>query len=66
MMPLRIEHERQEREKLDVQRVELVKVKEGMAKENARRKEEIRKMDEKVETAVEGFSFIEEGFAKDL
>ena len=66
MMPLRIEHEKQEREKLEVQRLELVRAKEALMKENARKKEELRKIDEKIEAALEGFKSIEEGLAKDL
>lgn len=66
MMPLRIEHEKQEREKLEAQRLELVKTKEALVKENARKKEELRKMDDKIETSIEGFKSIEEGLAKDL
>ena len=66
MMPLRIEYEKQEREKMEVQRLELVRVKEALGKENARRKEELRKIDEKIEAVVEGFRGVEEGLAKDL
>lgn len=65
-MPLRIEHEKEEREKMEAQRLELVNAKEALAKENARKKEELRRMDEKIEGAVESFKVIEEGLTKDL
>lgn len=66
MMPLRIQHEEQEREKMEVQRLELVKVKEGLLKENSRKKEELRKMDEKLEAMVDGLKPLEEALKKDM
>jgi len=65
-MPLRIEHEKQEREKMEQQRLELVKVKEGLVKENARKKEELRKMDEKIEGVVEKLKEVEVDLMKDI
>ena len=66
LMPLRIDHEKQEREKLEQERLELVKVKEELAKENARRKEEMGKMDEKIEGVVEQISTVHHGLSQEL
>lgn len=51
---------------MEQQRLELVKVKEGLLKENTRRKEELKKMDEKLESIIDGLKPIEEALAKDL
>lgn len=66
IMPLRIEYERQERERMEKERLELVKVKEGLVKENAQKKEELRKMDEKLEAMIDSLKPIEEAMAKDV
>ncbi len=66
MMPLRIEHEKHEREKMEEQRLELVKIKEGLLKENSGKKEELRKIDEKLEIMVESINPLEEALAKGL
>lgn len=66
MMPLRIEHEEQERSKMEAERLELVKVKEGLLKENSRKKEELRKMDEKLEAMVDGLKPLEEALRKEI
>ena len=66
LMPLRIENEKQEREKMEQQRLELVKVKEALAKENAKKKEDLRKMDEKLESMIDGMKPLEEALAKDM
>lgn len=66
LMPLRIEHEKQEREKMEQQRLELVKVKEALVKENTRKKEELRKVDEKLEAMVDSYIPIEETLRTDL
>jgi Fms-interacting protein/Thoc5 len=66
LMPLRIEYERRERERMDQQRLELVKVKEGLGKENAQKKEVLRKMDEKLEAMIESLKPIEDALAKDV
>ncbi|KAK5276963.1 hypothetical protein LTR40_010970, partial [Exophiala xenobiotica] len=66
LMPLRIEHERQERETLEQQRLELVNIKDGLVKENTRKKDELKKMDEKLEAIVEGFTTLQEALQKDL
>jgi THO complex subunit 5 len=66
LMPLRIEHERQEREKMEQERLELVKIKDGLVKENTRRKDELKKMDEKLEAMIDGFKPLEEALQKDL
>lgn len=66
LMPLRIEHERQERERMEQQRLELVQVKEGLVKENAQKKEELRKMDEKLDALIDSLKPIEDALAKDV
>jgi THO complex subunit 5 len=66
LMPLRIEHERQERERMEEQRLELVKIKEGLVKENAQKKEELRKMDEKLEALIDSLKPTEEALVKDV
>lgn len=66
IMPLRIEHERQERERMEKERLELVKAKEGLVKENAQKKEELQKMDEKLEAIIDGLKPIEEAMEKDV
>lgn len=65
-MPKRIEFEKQERERMEQQRLELVKIKEGLAKENAQKKEELRKIDEKLEAMVDGLKPVGEMLAKDV
>jgi hypothetical protein len=66
LMPLRIEHERQERERMEQQRLELVRVKEGLVKENAQKKEELRKMDEKLEAMIDNLKPIEDALEKEV
>jgi hypothetical protein len=66
MMPKRIEHERLEREKMEEQRLELVKIKEGLLKENSRKKDELRKMDEKLEAMIDGLKPLEAALVKDV
>ena len=66
IMPLRIEHERQERERMEKERLELVKAKESLVKENAQKKEELRKMDEKLEATIDSLKPIEEAMEKDV
>jgi hypothetical protein len=66
LMPRRIEHEMQERETMEQQRLELVKIKDGLVKENTRKKDELKKMDEKLEAIVEGFTTLQEALQKDL
>ena len=65
-MPLRIEHEKQEREKMEQQRLELVKVKDALVKENTRKKDELKKMDEKLEAMIDGLDPHREVLEKDL
>ena len=66
LMPLRIAHEKEERESLEKQRLELVKVKEDLAKENMRKKEELRKMDERLEAVIDSLNPLEDTLASDL
>jgi outer membrane murein-binding lipoprotein Lpp len=66
LMPLRIEHEKQEREKMEQERLELVKTKEALVKENTRKKDELKKMDEKLEGMIDGLKPLEEALQKDL
>jgi len=65
-MSLRIGHEKQERERLEAERLALVKIRDGLVKENSAKKEELRKMDEKLEAMVEEFDPIEETLKKDV
>lgn len=66
LMPLRIEHEKQEREKMEQERIELVKSKEALVKENTGKRDELKKMDEKLEAMIDGFKPLEEALQKDL
>ncbi len=66
LMPLRIEHEKQEREKMEQERLELVKAKDALLKENTRKKDELKKMDEKLEAMIDGFQPLEEALQKEL
>lgn len=66
MMQRRIEYEAAERRRMEVERQELVEVKERLVAENAKKKEELKKMDEKLEAWVEGLKPLEEELAKDL
>ncbi|KAL9616381.1 MAG: hypothetical protein Q9160_008735 [Pyrenula sp. 1 TL-2023] len=60
LMPLRIQHEEAERKKLETERQELVKKKLELQKENSKRKEDLRKLDERLEKFLEGARGIEE------
>ena len=51
---------------MERERLDLVKVKEGLVKENAQKKEELRKMDEKLEALIDSLKPIEEAMAKDV
>lgn len=66
LMPKRIEFEERERRRMEAERAELVRVKEALVKENARRKEEMRKVDEKLEGWVEGLAPIQAELAREL
>jgi THO complex subunit 5 len=66
LMPRRIEHEKQEREKMEEERLRLVKIKDELLKENTRRKDELKKMDEKLEAMIDGMLPLQEALAKDL
>lgn len=66
MMPKRIEYEASERRRMEEERQELAKLKEKLVQENAKKKEELKKMDERLEAWVDGLKPIEEGLAKDL
>ena len=66
LMPLRIEHEKQEREKMEQERLELVKAKDVLVKENTRKKDELKKMDEKLEAMIDGLKPLEEALQKDI
>lgn len=66
LMPRRIEHERQEREKMEQERLELETIKEGLIKENARKKEELRQMDEKLEAMIEGLKPLQDSLKKEI
>lgn len=66
LMPQRIEHEKQEREKMEQERLRLEKIKDDLVKENTRRKDESKKVDEKLENMVDGMQPLQEMLAKDL
>lgn len=66
LMAKRIEWEAKERERMEEERKALVEVKERIAEVNGRRKEEVKKMDERLEGWIEGMKSLEEDLAKDL
>jgi hypothetical protein len=66
LMPLRIEHEKQEREKMEQERLGLVKIKDALVKENTRKKDELKKMDEKLEAMIDGLEPLKEALQKEL
>ena len=66
LMPRRIEYEAEERRRIEGERKELVRVKERLVGENARRKEEMKKMDEKLEGWVDGLGALEDELKRDL
>lgn len=66
LMPRRIDHEKQERETMEQERLDLEKVKQGLVKENARKKEELRQTDEKLEAMIDGLTPLQEGLRKDI
>lgn len=66
LMPKRIDYEKEEREKMEQERLGLVKVKEKLALENSKKKEELRKMDEKLESMIDGLKPLEEALSKDV
>lgn len=66
LMERRIAYEEQERKRMDEERLELVKRKEALVVENARRKEVMKKMDERLESWIDGLGAMEEDLEKDL
>ncbi|KAK5076078.1 hypothetical protein LTS08_002589 [Lithohypha guttulata] len=60
LMERRINHEQEERDRIDEERKELVKRKDQLVLENTRRKEVVKKMDEKLESWVDGLAKLEE------
>ena len=66
LMPQRIEAEKQEREKMEQERLRLVETKEALVKENGKKKDELRKMDEKLEAMIEGLKPLEDALMKDI
>ena len=66
LMGRRIAYEEQERKRMDEERLELVKRKEALVVENARRKEVMKKMDERLESWIDGLGAMEEDLEKDL
>lgn len=66
LMERRIAFEKGERERLEEDRLELVRRKEALVQENARRKEVVKKMDERLEGWVEGLAKLEDELAKEL
>lgn len=66
VMPLRIEHERQEREKLEQKRQELLKMKENLLQVNLKKKDELKRIDEQLEKMIEGLKPISDALARDI
>lgn len=66
LMPRRIEHEKQEREKMEEERLRLSRIKDELLKENTRKKDELRKLDEKLEGVIDSLKPLEESLVKDL
>lgn len=66
LMGKRIEWEAEERERMEAERKVLLEDKERIAEGNGRRKEEVKKMDEKLESWIEGIKPLETDLAKDL
>ena len=66
LMPSMIDFEAAERSRMEQERLDLIKVKEKLIAENMRRKEEMKKMDEKLETWIDGLGKLEEEMKKDL
>lgn len=66
LMPRRIEYEKQEREKMEEERRRLSNIKDELLKENTRKKDELRKLDEKLEGVIDGLKPLEESLLKDL
>ncbi|KKY18007.1 hypothetical protein UCRPC4_g05210 [Phaeomoniella chlamydospora] len=66
LMPLRIQHEKSEREKLETQRQELLKQKAELVAENGRRKDDLKKLDERMEKFLEGAKGIMEVLEREV
>lgn len=66
LMGKRIEWEAEERERMEGERKVLVERKEAIAEGNGRRKEEVKRMDERLEGWIEGIKPLEAELAKDL
>ena len=65
LMPHRIAYEKSEREKLEAQRQELLKKKADLVAENGRRKDDLKKLDERMERFLEGAKGILEVLEKE-
>jgi len=66
LMGRRIEWEAEERRRMERERRELVAVKERLVLENARRKEEMKRLDERLEGWVDGLGVLEQELKKEL
>lgn len=66
LMGKRIEWEAKERERMEGERKALLEVKEKIAEGNGRRKEEVKRMDERLESWIEGIKPLEAELTKDL
>lgn len=66
LMPNMIEFEAAERARMEQERLDLMKVKEKLIAENMKRKEDMKKMDEKLEAWIDGLGKLEEDMKKDL
>lgn len=66
LMGKRIEWEARERERMEGERKVLVERKEGIVEGNGKRKEEVKRLDERLEGWIEGIKPLEVELAKDL
>lgn len=66
LMLKRIEWERRERERMEGERRGLVERKEELVRDNQRRREEMKRMDERLEGVVDGLRGLEGDMEKDL
>lgn len=66
LMGKRIEWEATERQRMEGERKGLLEIKERIVEGNGRRKEEVKKLDERLEGWIEGLKPLEEELVKDL
>jgi THO complex subunit 5 len=64
LMPKRIEYEKEERQRLEGERLELVKIKQKLVDENKKKRDELQKMDDKLEGMIKGLDPLREALLK--